>query len=276
MAVARDKFWIFGVRAHQDDTFLGSAKRKGFAKRYWSRMTPAEAALILDVPNMMLISCDGEPAPFSYDAYGYLESFSTMRNVLWSCTGSGGFRMGREEEFICSALDEYPNVRGGFMDDFFGKWHLKPEEERRPLLMDLKNTIVEGLSKAKRPMHLCSVCYSTELDKVDEELAEGIDMIALFMGWDDIPHIEELVEKAHKVLPGRKILLGIYMYAFDLMEPTPVNLMEEQCGTGLRLMKEGRLDGMIFESNSVMGVGLESDMWLREWVKNNKYTEIPD
>ena len=276
MAIARDKFWIFGVRAHQDDTFLGPAYRRKDVKCYWSRITPAEAAFMLDVPNMMFISCDGEPAPFSQDAMGYLDSFTPMNNVLWSCTGSGGFRMGREEEFICSVLDDYPNVRGGFLDDYFGKWHKKPEDERRVLLLDLKKTILEGLSKANRPMELCSVVYTHELDKVDDELAEGITMIALFTSQDQIMNWEENIKKAREVFPNQKILLGIYLFEFSTSTPTPIELMEHQCEIGLKYMKEGVLDGMIFECNAEMGVGMQSELWLREWIKKNKYTEIPD
>jgi hypothetical protein len=42
------------------------------------------------------------------------------------------------------------------------------------------------------------------------------------------------------------------------------------------MLREGKLDGMIFEANSVMGVGLSSERWLRNWIENVKYTEIPD
>jgi len=41
-------------------------------------------------------------------------------------------------------------------------------------------------------------------------------------------------------------------------------------------MKQGRLDGMIFETNAVMGVGLPSELWLRKWIDRVKNTEIPD
>ena len=41
-------------------------------------------------------------------------------------------------------------------------------------------------------------------------------------------------------------------------------------------MKEGVLDGMIFECNAEMGLGMQSELWLRDWIKKNKYTEIPD
>ena len=76
MAIARDKFWMFGVRPHQDDIWLKPPSGEKASYRYRSRITPAEGALILDTPNMLMINCEGEPVPYSEDAYGYAESFS--------------------------------------------------------------------------------------------------------------------------------------------------------------------------------------------------------
>ena len=125
MAIARDKFWIFGVRAHQDDIYLGRYKADT-----WSRITPAEAAFMLDVPNLMLINCDGIPVPFSCDAYGYAESFIALDKVYWSATGSAGFRLGIEEKFICDLAEKYPNVCGTMLDDLFHPFRctLLPDE----------------------------------------------------------------------------------------------------------------------------------------------------
>ena len=36
-----------------------------------------------------------------------------------------------------------------------------------------------------------------------------------------------------------------------------------------------RIDGIIFEANSVMGVGLESERWLSEWVDKVQDTIVP-
>ena len=121
MAYARDKFWMFGVKAHQDDPWLG----RGLDNRNYtkSRITPAEGAFMLDIPNMLMINCDGIPVPFSEDAYGYAESFRPMKKVHWGVTGSGGFRVGNEEAFICDLAERYPNIKGAFMDDFFLKFH---------------------------------------------------------------------------------------------------------------------------------------------------------
>ena len=60
MAIARDKFWLFGVRPHQDEIFMcrgRGVKRK--SRR--SRITPAEGAAMLDVPNVAMIVCFSRP-----------------------------------------------------------------------------------------------------------------------------------------------------------------------------------------------------------------------
>ena len=50
--------------------------------------------------------------------------------------------------------------------------------------------------------------------------------------------------------------------------------MAHQCETGLRLLREGRVEGLIFEANSVMGVGLPSEYWLRGWLDRVGGTEL--
>ena len=67
-----------------------------------------------------------------------------------------------------------------------------------------------------------------------------------------------------------------YMYDFYNRKPVPNELMELQCNYALELLKQGRIDGMIFEANSVMGARLPSEYWLREWIETAKYTEVPD
>ena len=42
------------------------------------------------------------------------------------------------------------------------------------------------------------------------------------------------------------------------------------------LIKEKKIDGMVFEANTVMGVGLPSELWLLEWLEKVKYIQIPD
>ena len=70
-------------------------------------------------------------------------------------------------------------------------------------------------------------------------------------------------------------MLGVYMLDFPSGIALTDEQMENQCEFGLRMLREGKLDGMIFEANSVMGVGLSSEKWLRGWIDKVKNTEIP-
>lgn len=273
MATARDKFYMFGVRAHQDDIWLGRNNENRNYKR--SRITPAEGAAMLDIPNMLMINCDGIPVPFSEDAYGYAESFCRMKRVLWGVTGSDGFRVGNEEAFICELAERYPNISGAFLDDFMQKFRGMPDgaERAEALLCEIR----EGLDRACRPMELYMVWYTTELSAADPRLMRYIDGITLWT-WrpSDLALLPAHFEKIEANFPQKKKLLGIYMYDFVGGQPLSDEQMEFQCEYGLSLLKEGRIDGMIFECNATMGVGLPSEYWLRRWVDRVRDTEVPD
>lgn len=273
MAVARDKFWMFGVRPHQDDIWLKPPSGEKVPYRFRSRITPAEGALILDTPNMLMINCEGEPVPYSEDAYGYAESFCRMEKVIWGGTGSGGFRIGNEEAFICTLAEKYPNIMGEYLDDFSGALKDCPDKAERSVA--LLKTIREGLDKAVRPMELFVTWYWHEDPYPGME--EYIDVFT-FWTWKsaEIPLLKERFESIEAKYKHKRILLGIYMYDFSARHSVPLDLMEMQCEYALSLLKEGRIDGIIFETNSVMGVGLPSEKWLRDWVDRVKFTEVPD
>ena len=274
MGIVRDKLWIFGARAHQDDIYLYNSPETT-QNLPNSRITPAEAALMLDVPNVLMINCDGVPAPFSIDAYGYMESFCRMKNVLWNSTGSSGFRVGNEEAFICELAERYPNVIGTYLDDLFLRFSKEPDSAAKceALLKDVR----EGLNLAPRRMNIYVTWYTHDLDVLDEKLMRYIDGLTLWT-WksEELPLLEERVKKISEAFPQKKKLLGIYLYDFNSRKAVPNELMEHQCKVALRLLKEKKIDGMVFEANTVMGVGLPSELWLRKWLEEVKYTEIPD
>ncbi len=275
MTKARDKFWIFGVRPGQDDVLLGNLRPK-MRPRHGSKITPAEAAFYLDVPNMIMVNCEGIPVPFTSEAEQYAFTFTPMKKVLWSSTGSGGFRLGNEEEYIIDLSKRYDNICGAFMDDFFGKFRNYPEPERTEKAEALLKEIRTGLDKADRPMDLFVVWYTHEFD-VNHRLFQYIDGITLWT-WNssELIQLEERFSKIEEIFPDKKKLLGIYLYDFSKRETIELELMEHQCELGLSLMKEGRLDGLIFEANSVMGVGFENDKWVRDWIQKVKDTDVPD
>lgn len=276
MAIARDKMWMFGTCAHDDDIFLFNTSETTKTLRR-SRMTPAEGAFVLDIPNMILINSDGVPAPFSIDAYGYMESFTRMEKVMWSSIGSGGFRCGEEESFICEIAERYPNVVGTYLDDFYAHFADKDKDHAIENAIEFLAGIRKKLDAAPRRMDIYVTWYMEHLDLLNEELMKYIDGLTLWTSSsEELSLLEARFEKTKKAFPDKKILIGLYLYDYGARKSVPVDMMKHQCEVSLRLLKEGKIDGMIFLSNTVMGVGLESELWLREWLEEAKYTEIPD
>ncbi len=276
MAIARDKFWMFGVRPHQDDIFLmpglPGVKTEHF---YKSRITPAEGAFMLDLPNMIMVVIDHEPAPFSKEAIGYMQSFCRMDKVLW-----GACRYGKYNEndlsFICEMASEYHNLEGVFIDDL--STHLKKiedYEERVEYCNNMLKATKEKLREAGRPLETYITWYWHE-----DPIPGMLDYVDGFSFWtwnsDELPMLKDRFEACEKKYKGKKIFLGIYMYDFRNRKPVPDEYMELQCNYALELLKEGRIEGIIFEANSTMGVNLPSEHWLRAWIDKVKYTEIPD
>ena len=277
MATVRDKLWMFGVKPHQDDIWLKPGLHGQHPTYFFrSRITPAEGAFMLDIPNVLMISCDGEPAPFSKDALGYMESFCRMDRVLWGCAGSGGFRAGNEEKFVLELAEKYPNLTGVFLDDISSPVRAREDKAQAmaevvSMLDDVKNT----LKAAAKPLDTYITWYWHE-----EPYPGLIDRVDGFSFWtwnsDDLPKLPERFEQVEKIYRNKKILIGIYMYDFYNRRPVTDEMMEFQCNYALSLLKQGRIDGIIIEANSVMGVGLPSEKWLRQWLSEVKNIKVPD
>ena len=86
--------------------------------------------------------------------------------------------------------------------------------------------------------------------------------------------MEERFAKIEQNYPSHKKMVGLYIYDFPNQRPVPLDLMEHQCETALKWLREGRIDGMVIEANSTMGVGFESELWLRKWLDGVKGIEL--
>ena len=58
--------------------------------------------------------------------------------------------------------------------------------------------------------------------------------------------------------------LGVWDYGQKC--PMPLDLMETQCELGLRWLREGRIDGVIFVASCICDLGLETVEWTRNWI----------
>ena len=246
----RDRLWIFTCVAGADD--------EGWGLPGPSRMTPAEGAFYLGVPNLMLIRWQGKPA-IPFDPYAV--SFRPLRRVVWSLVGSGGKTEEDARRHVLDVAARFPNTVGFIMDDFFqrdGSGQLSVDE-----LKALRDQLV--IAGRKRDLHV--VLYSHQLELPVSKSLAYCDKITLWT-WrsEDLEHLEKNFRRLEELAPDHGKLLGCYMWDFGNKAPMPLARMKKQCELGLRWLGEGRIEGIVFLANTVADLDLEAVEWTRQWI----------
>jgi hypothetical protein len=119
-----------------------------------------------------------------------------------------------------------------------------------------------------RRLDLAAVVYAHQLDPAIAPFFAPIDTL-LFWTWTpgEITALEKNFIRLKQLLPGKKILLGCYMWNFSVPPgPMPIPLMKHQCELGLRWLKAGEIEGMIFLATNICDLGLETVEWTRQWI----------
>lgn len=284
----RDHFWIFTVYGGGDNNYLESGDVRG-----GSRMTPAEGAFWLNVPNLLFIrSHDQPPLPSGNQQWRtktpfeqYAISFQPLDQVVWSVVGSGGKGGMSELGPVLGLAKKYPNFSGIYLDDFIIEAKKQPDGTLvgRPALQpDELREARQRLKALGRPMDVWITLYTHEICPPRKTtspgfrgckppLAEFLDLFDVLTLWtwnsDELPALEENLTALEAIAPkGARIALGMYIWDYVNRRPVPLELMQHQCETGLKWLKEKRIQEMIFLANTVLDVGLPSAEFARQWI----------
>jgi hypothetical protein len=253
----RDALWIWG---HEAGSHNGRYQLPGT-----SRMTPAEGAFYLGVPNMaMCVYADKPEPPFDQLAI----SFRPLKQVVWSIVGdSRSLRNDKETDLeeVLSVARRHPNITGASLDDFFHAPDASGSISRySPRQLEQFH---ERLHSAARPLDLWVVHYQGNIGlPVGEHLA-ACDVVSLW-AWDpqEIPRREEHLARIETLAPRARKVLGCYLWDYGNGKPMPPESTELQCRQGFALLKSGRIDGMIFCASCICDLNLEAVEWTRRWI----------
>jgi hypothetical protein len=267
---ARDKFWIWG---HVAGSHNGQYGLPGT-----SRMTPAEGAFYLDVPNLILVAypdhkepCKMLPEPALYDEYAI--SFRPLKRVVWSVVGAGGKVNVHGLQSVQRLAHSFPNIVGAQMDDFFretldgGKVGvLTPGEV---------SYLQQQLSVNGRKLDLWVTLYHTDLRYDLSRFLSHVDVVT-YWTWkaQEIENLESDFAQAEKAAPRARKVLGCYMWDYGSHAPIPIALMQKQCNLGLEWLRSARIDGMIFLASCICDLNLAAVEWTRSWINKVGETEL--
>jgi len=281
-STVRDRLWLFCVQAGLDNNSFEKADFRG-----GSRMTPAEGAFYLNVPNLLMIRSSNLPRLPSAETWRtktsfqqYAISFTPLDRVVWSVIGSGGHGSLHETNHVLALAKEFPNISGIYLDDF-----IRPERQpdgryvgRPALSPDELKQARDKLKTAGRPMDVWVTLYRHHLVPkhphhvpYDPPLASFIDSFDVPCLWtwnaDELPQLEETLATLEAVATKkRRIALGLYMWDYPNKRPVPLELMQLQCEQGLKWLKEGRVQELVFLGNTMLDLGAPSGEFSREWI----------
>jgi len=285
----RDRLWIFTVAAGLNDSYLELGGVRG-----GSRMTPAEGAFWLGVPNLLLIREHNHPPLPNLESWRaktgfeqYAIAFEPLKRVVWSVVGSGGRGGMAELPAVLPLAKKYPNFAGIYLDDFIIDAKKQPDGRiagRPALLPDELQRARQQLAGVGRPMDIWVTLYTHELNTArktaspafrgcDPPLHSLLDQFDVLTLWtwnsDELRELEDNLVVLEKLAPPKhRIALGLYLWDFHNKKPVPLDLMKHQCELGLKWLQAGRIHDMIFLANTVLDVGLPSAEFSRQWIKS--------
>lgn len=258
MTTVRDRFWIWGHEAGSHDNVYQLPRH--------SRMTPAEGAYYLGVPNLLMVCFGGKPEPEQFDLYA--RSFAPLQQTVWSIIGDGSSTRNDEQSDLDAVLtlaNEFPNVTGAIMDDFFHPLNEDGACSRVSVaqLADFR----ARLHGVARPLDLWVVLYRHDLLLPAQAHLEQCDVIT-YWTWepDELVNLEENFTRMEALAPGKRKVLGCYMYDYNTPQEISLAAMEHQCNLGLRWLEAGRIEGMIFLASCICDLNLPAVEWTREWI----------
>jgi hypothetical protein len=255
-STVKDKLWLWGhdAGAHNDSWGLPRP----------SRITPTEAAFYLGVPNLIMVRYLGRP-PLPFDQYAL--PFRALKRVVWSVVGASGKTDDEERAHVLELSARHPNITGVMLDDFFGSDPPAQGDDLAALPPDKLRELRRRLTVGGRPLSLWAVLYEHQLGKPLAPYLELLDLVS-FWAWDSdkLTALEGNLERLEQVaaLCGR--VLGCYLWDYGKKKPMPLDLVRHQCGLGLRWLRQGRIEGMIFLASCLCDLELEAVEWTRNWI----------
>jgi hypothetical protein len=161
-----------------------------------------------------------------------------------------------------------PNFVGLYMDDFFftGKKRKKEGQQAAFTVEELKE-IRQQANGPRKKLDIWVTFYTSLLDLSLGEYLKLIDVITLWT-WkpEDLKDLESNFKKTEQLGSHLRKTLGCYSFDFTENKPLSISDMKLQCEAGWEWLRQGKIEGIAFLSNTEEDLGFESVEWAREWI----------
>jgi hypothetical protein len=251
----RDRMWVWGTREARGGT---AGELGGYAEA-----SPTARAQMLGLRNIVI-------------AGGQVLEPEAAFALALDCASLGGRLVyevcpremtGKADDYAedaraaHAAAAQVPNLEAVLLDDLTSL-----QVAQRGMTSAELEKVCESLRAGPRRLQVWGVVYTMNLDHPGlHEYLRYLDIINLWT-WraEDLRDLETNLARCEALAPNKPVVLGLYMYDYGEGRPMRLDLMELQCATGLKWLKEGRIAGMVFLSITNEPAALE---WTRSWIR---------
>lgn len=229
----------------------------------FAQATPAERAHLLGASNVIMA---GLGLPHDNEKAKTLsQEVARFPRLVWEI---GSDAIGEGSSFVYDDTiarlgrlrKEFPQIEGVLLDDMSSLGidaGFKPEHIRQ---------VRELVSRNCPGVQTWGVVYTMNLNRRGiERYIRELDVLNLWT-WHakDIVDIEKNVAHCRQSFPNKPIVLGLYLYDYGDNRRMPLELLEKQCATALKLAEAGDIRGIVFLTinNDPDTVG-----WAADWIK---------
>jgi hypothetical protein len=231
-----------------------------------SVMTAVEAAVYFAVPNIIMVQVyppagHQERKPWEPPLEQYVLPLKPFKRVEWSVVGAGGTTKGWETHQVLDMAFRTSNFVGVYMDDFF-------ENGKASFTLDEIRALRQRLVRPAKTLDLNVTLYTYQLHLPIGEYLDLMDQITLWT-WKpaDLANLDTNLTMLERLAPKARKMLGCYVVDYDEGASVPIPAMQQQCELGLRWLRDGRIEGIVFLGNTVMDLGFEAVDWTRDWIQ---------
>jgi len=246
----RDNFWIWG---HPKNSCQEACRTTCEMP-----VTPAESARYFGVPNVFYVPWghDMDMAVYGKDMKGIGKT--GLAFDIWGKPGSDAI----EETFKLVPL--LKNLNRLVFDDFFN--------DEMPHIPTWSQLTIPKFLKIRDRIHAAGleiwvVLYQHQLEMDIYEYLNLFDGVS-FWFWSE-PAIHEY-HKYSKLFvdktPGKRRLIGCYLYDFGRMRQASPELVRYQLDNNKKLMEQGEIEGVILHNNNFGGMGFSAYEEAKKWV----------
>ena len=255
----KERLWIWGQDAgsHDDYDLPGH-----------NTIGPIEGAKILGIPNCCRVVMHGNPEPpFDAETARLAASFD---RIVWSGIGdSGSTRNDGGGDDVAEVIRQAKlcsKVKGCVFDDFFKADGPRITHARMKQIVDMLH---------EAGLFLWLVSYDLTLPGL-LEYKDYFDGITLWT-WSgkDLAILDERLLKLRKMLrKEQQAIAGCYLWDYGTKAPLTKEMMAHQCDVFAKRLADRTISDVIVCSNCVLGVGIDSEKYMAEWIARNGETEI--